>query len=79
MKMKIIFFIKLKNVAKISAIIETVAKKGKYKDRNQKRFVFFLWLSLDDGPMKKKCRDNVHRQYFFSLGPIVEIAVFKLY
>lgn len=37
MKIKIIFFIKLKNVAKISAIIETVAKKGKYKDRNQKR------------------------------------------
>lgn len=51
MKIKIIFFIKLKNVAKISAIIETVAKKGKYKDRNQKRS--FLWLSMDDGPMKK--------------------------
>lgn len=29
--------------------------------------------------MKKKGGDNVHRQYFFSLGPIVEIAVFKLY
>lgn len=77
MKMKIIFFIKLKNVAKISAIIETVAKKGKYKDRNQKRsfFVAFNGRWSDE----KKCRDNVHRQYFFSLGPIVEIAVFKLY
>lgn len=65
-------------MAKISAIIETVAKKRKYKDRNQKRS-FFLWLSLDNGPIKKKGRDNVHRQYFFSLGPIVEIAVHKLY
>lgn len=37
-KIKIIFFIKV--VAKISAIIETVAKKRKYKDRNQKRSFF---------------------------------------
>lgn len=37
-KIKIIFFITV--VAKISAIIETVAKKRKYKDRNQKRSFF---------------------------------------
>lgn len=34
MKIKIIFFIKLKNVVKIFVIIEIVVKKGKYKDRN---------------------------------------------
>lgn len=28
---------------------------------------------------EKKGRDNLHRQYFFSLGPIVEIAVLKLW
>lgn len=79
MKIKIIFFIKLKNVAKISAIIETVAKKRKYKDRNQKRSFFFFVAFTGQWSDKKKSRDNVHRQYFFSLGPIVEIAVLKLY
>lgn len=50
-KKKIKFFIKV--VAKISAIIETVAKKRKYKDRNQKRSFFVAFTGRWSDKKKK--------------------------
>lgn len=62
-KIKIIFFIKV--VAKISAIIETVAKKRKYKDRNQKRSFFCVTFTGRWSDEKKKVEKMYIDNIFF--------------